>query len=73
MSLVVVGTLLAPRETQECFRGRLISELSNLFQPRRGTSHIIRTERAETTRGGGGDLELDLRDPNQTASGRERG
>ena len=63
MSLVVVGTSSAPRwhpETQEreekCFfADRPISELSNLFQPRRGTSHIVRTERAEATRGGGGD------------------
>lgn len=41
---------------EKCFfADRPISELSNLFQPRRGTSHIVRTERAEATRGGGGD------------------
>ena len=60
MSLIVVGTSLAPRDPgkrmEKCFfADRPISELSNLFQPRRGTSHIVRTERAEATRGGGGD------------------
>ena len=77
MSPVVVGTSLAPRDPgkrmEKCFFAeRLISELSNLFS--RGgapaTSYAPSAPRppaAEVVTG------LDLRDPSQTAIGRERG